>query len=252
MTETAKASSRLRFILGSVIVLGAFITLLGLGTWQVDRLKWKENLLSTIEQRLNDAPVGIDEIIAAVKAGEDIEYQPVTLTGTFDHTKERHFFATHKGRSGYYVYTPLTHPGGIIFVNRGFVEFDLKEPEMRPDGQIKGEVSITGLSRKMLDQKPSSLVPDNEPDANRFFWKDLVSMANSSGIGFDNPQLQKFFIDADDKANPSGYPIGGVTIIDLPNNHMQYAITWYGLALALFLVAAFFVFRKKRPEKRDD
>ena len=70
-------------------------------------------------------------------------------------------------------------------------------------------------------------------------------MASSTGLDFDNPSLLRFFIDVNDAPNLGGYPQGGVTLIDLPNNHLQYAVTWYGLAGALFVVVGFFLFRKK-------
>ena len=245
MGKAASKMFRLRAIIVSLILTGVFAILIALGTWQMQRLEWKENLLANIEQRLTSNPVSIQDVIDLANTGDDFEYQPVTLEGVFDHSKERHFFATHNGFSGYYVYTPLSGDFGTVFINRGFVPFDFKDPKTRLEGQVTEQVSVTGLARKMLDEKPSSVVPENDIAANIYYWKDLRAMAQTTGLDFDDPKLLKFFIDANEASNPGGLPQGGVTIIDLPNNHLQYAFTWYGLAATLLCIVVIFLFRRK-------
>ncbi len=241
-----KAAER-RVWFAAPLVLLALAILLGLGTWQVKRLYWKEALIADIEERRSASPVPLSDIEAIAKSGGDIEYRTVSLSGTFDHARERHFFATHQGQTGYYIYTPLTLADGrILFVNRGFVPFEMKEPAKRPNGQVAGEVTITGLSRAPLVAKPSSLLPDNDIAKNIFYWKNLAAMASSADIPPD--RLVHLFVDADTAPNPGGWPQGGVTLIDLPNNHLQYAITWYGLAAALVIVAGFAYFRNGKAQ----
>ena len=225
--------------------------LIGLGTWQLQRLHWKNVLLATISERIVSPPRPIGEIeqIVLTNTLPDVDYYPVTVTGTFHHDSERHFFATWKGRTGFYVYTPLELADGrFVFINRGFVPYELKDAAKRPEGQTAGTVTITGLSRNMLAAKPSSLVPDNDPAKNIFYWKDIRSMTQSTGLPADARMLP-LFIDADDAPNPGGVPIGGVTMIDLPNSHLQYAVTWYGLAAALagVLVAWLWPRRRAKP-----
>lgn len=224
----------------------AFVVLTGLGTWQVQRLAWKEDLIATMQQRIALPPV---ELVAGLKADPDLsheEYRSVRVAGTFDHAFERHFFATYKGETGYYVYTPLKlDDGDWLFVNRGFVPYDRKDPATRPDGQVTGRVEITGLLRTALAEKPSSMVPDNDVAKNIFYWKDIRAMAASSGLPADAPILG-LFVDANDAPNPGGLPVGGVTIIDLPNNHLQYAVTWYGLAAALVGVVGVWLMRQRK------
>jgi surfeit locus 1 family protein len=177
----------------------------------------------------------------------DVDYTPVTATGEFMHDAERHFFATWQGASGYYVYTPLRLvTGRVVFVNRGFVPFDQKDPKTRQQGQVSGPQTITGLARNPLPGKPSMMVPDNDPDKNIFYWKDLRAMAILSDLDVDRGVLP-FFIDADARPNPGGLPRGGVTMIDLPNSHLQYAITWYGLAAALAGVMGVMFYRRRHP-----
>lgn len=247
MVEPSK-TSRAGAVLGSIFVLIALAILIALGTWQVQRLHWKEGLLAAIEERRTAPPVDLATIEAMAKAGEDIDYRTVRLTGTYVNNRERHFFATYAGLTGYYVYTPLVLADGrFVFVNRGFVPFEAKEPEMRKQGQLTGEQTITGLARVKLDGKPSWVVPDNDLAKNIFYWKDLDAMIASDGL--DPAKTLQFFVDADATPHEGGMPIGGVTQFDLPNNHLQYAMTWYGLAAALVVVSGVFVVRRLRQQQ---
>ncbi|MGR9216675.1 SURF1 family protein [Rhizobium leguminosarum] len=230
-------------VLTGILVLIALAILISLGTWQVERLHWKEGLLADIAARQAAAPVPLADIEAMAAAGGDIEYRKVTATGRYVNNKERHFFATWRGQTGYYIYTPLELADGrILFVNRGFVPFDNKEPEMRMQGQLTDQQTVTGLAREKLPGKPSWVVPDNDVAKNIFYWKDLDVMASS--VGLEKADVIPFFVDADSTPNPAGLPIGGVTQVDLPNDHLQYAFTWYGLAAVLIVVVAISWFRK--------
>ena len=230
--------------LAVILGIAAFALLVGLGTWQVERLAWKEALLASIDQRIHAAPRPLGEIERQFAGSGDVDYWPVELNGTFDHAKERHFLATYEGESGFFVYTPLALADGRrIFVNRGFVPYDNKDAATRAEGQVPGTVTVTGLARNPLAEKPSSILPDNEADRNIFYWKDLARMAASAGV--DPATLLPFFVDAGLAKNPGGLPIGGVTIIDLPNSHLQYAVTWYGLAVGLAGVLGIWLWRRR-------
>lgn len=229
---------------GLIIAIAiALIILLSLGTWQIYRLQWKEHLLAEIEARRHTPPMALAEVEQMARSGADIDYVPVTVAGTLEHAHEQYFFATQDGKVGYHVYTPLILPDGrAVFVNRGFVPEALKGPAKRSEGQVAGTVTMTGLARAKLDGKPSWAVPDNEPARQLYFWKDLDAMAASAAVPKD--KLVPFFIDADAAPNPGGWPKGGVTQLDLPNNHLSYALTWYGLA-AVLLVVSVLAFRRK-------
>lgn len=238
-------------VLLAIVSFAALAALLALGTWQVQRLHWKEGLIATIDTRISSDPRSLADVQTRLTTTGDVDYWPVTVSGEFRHEGERHFFATHQGHSGYFVYTPLELGNGrFVLVNRGFVPFELKEPETRPEGQVEGPHTITGLARNRLDAKPSLIVPDNDPAKNIFYWKDLDVMAATSGVG-DARDYLPFFIDANDAPNPGGLPVGGVTLIDLPNNHLQYAVTWYGLAGALVAVLGAWLLRQRRTRIAD-
>ncbi|WPZ14241.1 SURF1 family protein [Nitratireductor rhodophyticola] len=232
VTEVKSSRSSLNWLL-LLLSLVVLMCLLALGTWQVQRLQWKEALLAQIEARINAEPADLASIERIYAETGDVEYRPMRVEGAFRHTGERHYFATWKGQSGYFVHTPLRlEDGRFIFVNRGFVPFDRKEADTRAEGQIVGGVRISGLARNGLDEKPSFIVPDNDIGQNIFYWKDLGTMARTAGLP-DTARVLPFYVDADDSPNAGGLPVGGVTRIDLPNSHLQYAITWYGLAAAL-------------------
>ena len=242
---SGNAIRRDRFPWAAVILgLAGIAVLVGLGTWQVNRLAWKEALLAAIDQRTHTAPRTLAEVELQFTQFGDVDYEPVTVSGAFDHAGERHFLATYDGQSGFYVYTPLTLADGrSIFVNRGFVPYDNVDPATRQAGDIAGIVTVSGLARNPLAEKPSSMLPDNDLAKNIFYWKDLAAMAKSASV--DPAKLLPFFVDAGPAKNPGGLPIGDVTIIDLPNSHLQYAVTWYGLAVGLAGVLGVWLWRRR-------
>jgi surfeit locus 1 family protein len=252
MSEVAqdrpRVSRRAAILMGAGCLL-VFALLVALGTWQVQRLAWKEDLIATIGARIAAEPRELSHIETQNATTGDVDYWPVRVSGTFHHDGESHYLATWRGQSGFHVITPLELADGrFLFVNRGFVPYDRKDAATRPDGQVEGEAELVGLSRNAEAEKPSFIVPDNDPARNVFHWKDLDAMARSAGL--EEQTVLPFFVDADDSANPGGLPIGGVTRIDLPNNHLQYAVTWYGLALTLVIVAGAWLIRNRAENRR--
>jgi len=152
----------------------------------------------------------------------------------FFHAKEIYLGASAgAGGIGYQLLTPLEEPGGaIVFVNRGYIPAELKNPAKRAAGQVSGTVRVVGLLRLPPNGRPNWFLPDNRPDLNYWFWIDLPAMAAADA--FD--RVAPFYIDADAAPNPGGWPKGGVTRLELPNDHLQYAITWFSLAVALIVV----------------
>lgn len=207
----------------------------GLGVWQVERLFWKEGL---IEQR--QAAVSADPVAAPQnpELSPGMEYRRVTDEGVFLNDKEIFLGATSEGGSqGYQVMTPLREPSGrVVFVNRGFIPGELKDPAKRTLGQLSGPVRVQGLLRLPPAGRPNWFLPDNRSDLNYWFWVDLPAMAKADKLD----RVAQFYIDADATPNPGGWPKGGVTRMTLPNNHLQYAVTWFSLAVALIVIYVLF------------
>lgn len=242
--------------IATLIALGvALVILLSLGNWQVERLQWKEALIAERAARMEAAPITVDvlsNLMSATMEDEpgkllsptDPEFVPVTASGTWDHAHEMFFLATLDGEPGYNLYVPLTLDNGMtVLVNRGFVPDAFRSPETRKNGLTEGKVTITGLARQILTEKPGFMVPDNDRKAKIYFWKDWGAMVGEAGLDADH--TLRFFIDAGPSA-PGIWPKGGVTQIDLPNNHLAYAVTWYGLAAAMVVIAALAFRRKPR------
>ena len=164
----------------------------------------------------------------------------------FLHDKEIFLGATSEaGGQGYQVLTPLLEPGGrIVFINRGFIPTELKAPAKRPTGQIAGTVQLQGLLRLPPAEKPAWFLPDNRPDLNYWFWVDLPAMSAADKLD----RVAPFYIDADATPNSGGWPKGGVTRLILPNDHLQYAITWFSLAVALIVIYVLFHRRSAGPK----
>jgi surfeit locus 1 family protein len=174
-----------------------------------------------------------------------MEFRHVSDEGVFLNDKEIYLGATSEGGGqGYQVLTPLLEPGGrVVFVNRGYIPSELKDPAKRALGQITGTVRVQGLLRLPPAGRPNWFLPDNRPDLNYWFWVDLTAMSAADKLG----RVAPFYIDADATPNAGGWPKGGVTRLTLPNNHLQYAITWFSLAVALIVIYVLFHRRNAGP-----
>ena len=239
-----RASLR-RLILPGFATLVAFAILMSLGFWQVARLEWKEKLIATVDARLKAAPIPAPpptDWPDLEKTG--LEYQPVTVTGRFLHQQEAQVFMAlaspkgHFGGMGYLVMTPLlTDDGWYVYVNRGFVPEDRKVPATRAAGLIDGEVTVTGLYREPSGR--SWFTASDDPDKNVWFSRDPWRFADVARL--PTVSVAPYIIDARyDPSLPGGLPQCGEPLVQFPNSHLGYAITWFGLALGLLGVFGFF------------
>lgn len=218
-------------------VLGGLAILIGLGTWQMERRVWKADLIATMDARLALPPIPVTDFVA--KGARD-DYRPVSASGTFRHDQEMYLAArSYKGQLGYHVVTPLVLDGSqtAVLIDRGWVPSDRRAPASRAAGQVVGPVTLIGIARQQT--KPGLFTPDNRPDQNQWYWADLPAMAAHAGLA----QVAPLLLEAGTAENPGGLPIGGQTFINLPNNHLQYALTWYSLAVVLVVI--YFVSRRR-------
>lgn len=226
------------------LMLAAFALLIGLGVWQLKRLHWKEGLIAEIETRTKGEPISLDQAIASAREGKDPSYYRVKVEGRFDHAKELYLYAVSEGRVGWHVITPFrTDDGAVVLIDRGFVPDELRNPASRVKGELDGPVAVTGIVR--MPETQGAFTPDNEIGANRWFWRDLLAMARSIGA----PLVAPFYLEAEKSDVPGGWPEGGQTRLDLPNNHLQYALTWFLLAAGLLTVYGLYVRSLYRPSR---
>ena len=229
--------------LSALVVLAI---LLALGTWQLQRMAWKEGLIAQIAARAGAAPVALPpeaEWPAWSPAAD--EFRRVRVTGRFRHALETRVHGLAPGDrpgtpfQGAYVLTPLAlSDGTTVLVNRGFVPTELMEPARRPAGQVAGEAEVTGLMR--ASELRGLFVPESDPVRGEWFVRDVPAIAAARGLA----RVAPFLVEADATPNPGGWPRGGQLRLDLPNNHLNYAFTWYGIALCL--VGVFSVFARRR------
>ena len=203
--------------------------LMALGVWQIERLHWKLDLIATMDRKMHAAPVAVDGGDAPLAHSPQNEYARVSLEGRFDNAKEAYVFTTGPGGIPvYHVLTPfMTDAGRTYLVDRGMVPLDKRDPATRARGQITGKTHIVGIWR--TPDAPGWFTP--APDAARRTWyaRDVKAIAASDHIMLAAPVV----IEADATANPGGWPQGGQTVVNLPNNHLSYAVTWFGLAAGL-------------------
>ena len=172
----------------------AIAILLSLGKWQLDRRAWKEALIAAIEARTKEEPVDLLSAYSATYQSDlGFEYMRVKARGRFHHDKERYFYAPDPELGpGYHVYTPfeVAEGGGILFVNRGYVPEALKSADRRPQGQLDGEVEVTGLLRAPGQQ--GFFTPDNDPTRNLWYWRDLYGLLASAFGDASQPHIARF------------------------------------------------------------
>lgn len=221
----------------TVAVIPSLAILLSLGFWQIDRLHQKEALLTRIEAAMTAAPAPLP---AVVKDPAAWDYRRVELTGRFLHDQEFHLHRrSADGRGGYHVLTPLVRPSGdLVLVDRGWVPPPRKDPATRAEGQVAGIVTLSGVAR--LPAPSGLFTPPDERGDNLWYHVDLAAMAARLG-----EPLAPLVVEADATPNPGGLPLGGQTRLDIPNNHLQYVITWFGFALSLAVIYIVYVFRRR-------
>lgn len=218
-----------------ILLLGllglAFLTFVGLGVWQIERLQWKQDLIARVDARIHAAPAPPPET-----ATIDDEYRRIHVAGSYSLDADTLTQAVTKLGPGFWVMTPLkTEDGRVILVNRGFIPQDLKDKTAY--AAPSGAVEVTGLLR--LTEPKGGFLRDNDPAAGRWFSRDVAEIARARGMSSTAP----YFIDADAASSTERYPVGGLTIVAFPNSHLQYALTWFAMA-ALTIIGGIIVARR--------
>jgi surfeit locus 1 family protein len=243
---TAQAAPRRSLLLLTVIAVAAFAVLIGLGTWQLDRKGQKEALIALLDSRLAAPPARLSAGYWPSDPAED-EFTRVTFPAEFVRGEEAFVYTAGSGlrpdvnEPGYWVLSPARLADGrVVIVNRGFVPDARRDAATRPEGEPKGVVTIVGVIRA---PEPRGLfTPKDEPARNLWFVRDPAGIAAAKGWGAVAP----FYIDEEAPQAPGGLPRVGPLKMNLPNNHLQYAVTWYGLAAVLLGISLAFAFSRRR------
>jgi surfeit locus 1 family protein len=141
----------------------------------------------------------------------------------------------------------MTVEGRVLMVNRGFVPEALSASIEIADLQPVGDIDLVGLVRKPA--RKGAFDPENDVQRNRWYWRDLAGMLRAARV--DATTAYPFFLELEaPRPPPTGapiYPEPGATIVQLPNRHLEYALTWYGLAVTLIGVYLAFVLLRRTP-----
>ena len=222
--------------------------LVGLGTWQLQRKTWKDGLIATLTERLAATPAALPNRAQWPKLGhEGYEFTRVAFPAEFLNDKEALVYsagstlrAGEPSGPGYAVFTPARlADGGIVMVNRGLVPESFRDPSSRAAGQTSGEIEIVGVLR--WPDAPSAFAPAPDPRRNLWYSRDSAAIAAAKGI-----DAAPFYVEQEAPTPPGGWPRPARLQPNLPNNHMQYVVTWYGLAAALAAVFVAWAIRRRR------
>ncbi len=246
-------------LIPTLITLAMLPGLIGLGYWQIQRLHWKENLIAEIHTRMQEPAIDVGLSVILPDNIPNMNYHPGRASGVFQNDHPLYFNATSvgNGKGGYDLLTPLLlDDGRYLLVNRGWIPYDQKQ---KPDAasppaddqnpvygiyRPSGPVIISGILRLPPAQKPSGR-PDNDASKDDWYWDDLPAMAQAAGV----KEFLPFILEAKDAPHDGNYPVGGQTRIDLPNHHLQYAITWFWLAFILPFIYFVSNWRRDVPQK---
>ena len=212
----------------TLFAIAAFVTFIGLGTWQIQRKAWKEALIETLEQRLSAPPTELPprERWARLDPA-DHEFSHVKFSAAFLSGTEALVYAggsalrSDVSGPGYWVLAPARLvAGGIVVVNRGFVPEGRQESAVHGADHTVGIVDMVGVMR--WPQPRGAFSPPDEPERNLWFVRDPAAIASAKGWG----DVAPFFIELESPQPPSGLPRAGRLNVNLRNEHLQYALTW--------------------------
>ncbi|MBH1966152.1 MAG: SURF1 family protein [Comamonadaceae bacterium] len=234
------------------------LVLVSLGNWQVERRAWKHELVARVDARIHAEPVAAPVAAQWPQISRDgHEYLRVSLTGRFLHEQEALVQATTALGAGFWVLTPLqTSDGSTVWVNRGFVSPAARNPSLREAAAPGGEVRITGLLR--ITEPEGAFLRANDPASDRWHSRDVRELSMSRGLALE--KTAPFFVDqeaasglrlnaeAEGLNRPQVWPVAGLTVVRFSDNHLVYALTWYGLAIGL-LGALVWVWRRGRQKQ---
>jgi surfeit locus 1 family protein len=249
VTAQAEAKPRKRGVVLPLLFLGlALAVLVALGTWQLERKAWKESLVAELDRKLAAPATDLPprERWKQLDPTKD-EFRHVAFPAEFLPGEEALVYTSGSPLRpdvtgpGYWVFSPARLTGGsIVLVNRGFVPEGRQDPKAHARSLPAGVVEVAGALR--WPEQRGSFTPPDEPEKGLWFARDPAGMAKAKKWDANAP----FYVDQEAPPWPGGFPKVGPLKPALPNRHLEYAVTWYGLALVILIAAAFFVRARRR------
>ncbi|KDQ63307.1 hypothetical protein JAAARDRAFT_374054 [Jaapia argillacea MUCL 33604] len=239
----------------TMIVVGIipFFTF-ALGTWQVERLKWKIALIDELEEKLQRDPIFLPNRVNLAVIPE-FTHRKVILRGVWDHAHSMLIGPrVRDGVHGYHLVTPLKRPGGsTILINRGFVAKDKVAVSLRGEGDDGREHEVLGMLR--MGHVRNYFTPDNHPEKGEWFWADTDAMAEYAGGA--RADVQPVFVDEVFEGHGGeatyrvsrGIPVGRLATIDVRNAHASYVVTWYSLSALTSAMFVVLLLKQRRAVK---
>ena len=227
----------------TAFAIPSLVVLLGLGFWQIQRLEWKEGIIADRMERMTASPVALNAV--PVTAWQAFELRRVHTHGVYRHDKSVEIVSrTLKGRPGVHIVTPLVlvDGSGTVLINRGWAPprnvrnaFEFRRP--------LGAAVIHGFLR--AGEKTSTWVPDNDPASDIWFFADATAIAKARGLENVKPYVIELSPTPAGLVGARAYPISGQTVTEIRNNHLQYAVTWFGLAATLVVIYVLYQVRHR-------
>jgi surfeit locus 1 family protein len=231
-------------------VLGCAI-LIGLGVWQLQRLETKQALLQQIEKRQTLAPVSLEQALAAAEATGDIDYLPIKTKGRFESQTAFLMLTTFDGSVAWRVIAPFrSNDDVLVLVDRGVIpdgrRANLEVATPSPDREV--ELSGYALWHR---SSPGLFVPENDATANIWHWWDVPAMLAGLQLG-EALKVAPFVLHLAPTEDSLAFPRPVPADAPLRNYHLQYALTWFALAVVLAIFAGLFIKTElKQPGRQN-
>lgn len=237
-TETLTPYSPVKKKIEWAFFICSFAFLCGLGTWQTVRLQWKEGLIAQLEQARANEMLTMQELPDSQEDYAPLRFRFAQISGVYLNKHELHMAARyHNGQLGYHLFTPLKLTDGrLLMVNRGWIPTFAKEQETRPETLAEGAQSLKVMIRTQTDR--NKFTPINQPEDNIWFGRDVDEMASVTGL-----ELLPITVDVVGEQVRQVYPVPSTGEIKLRNDHLSYAVTWFGIAIGWAVM--FRIWRKR-------
>jgi surfeit locus 1 family protein len=220
----------------------ALALLVSLGIWQVQRLAWKNQLIADYDRAIGSEAITLDSALEQFLAGKRIDGMKVKATGKYAPRQAlRLLTSTPQGPAWELVHGFELSSGSAVLVNRGKIGHDQPVPTT-----TDATVEITGHI-VWHDQGQGNFDVENKPEENLWYWWDVVAMANQFSATHLNPNYVVLNLVSDSPGTEGLYVEAPKA--NLRNNHLGYAITWFGLAAVLVVMTGIFLFQKRYSKR---